>query len=125
MELTQSESVRASIGAILDSMPGGRAGTVIVNDKQLHNEVYHTIVAMEDYLWKKGKSFLHMLSKRYYLLSGNCMYYYASKNDIRPKGVIFLTGCIIERFKDEDMALKGYYGFELLHPDLSTGEHHR
>ena len=48
-----------------------------------------------------------MLSKRYYLLSGNCVYYYSHKNDVRPRGVIFLTGSIIERYKDEDMQVKG------------------
>ncbi len=53
------------------------------------------------------------------------MYYYAKKDDIRPKGVVFITGSIIERIVDQDMALKGYYGFELLHQDLCTGEHHR
>jgi hypothetical protein len=48
--------------------------------------VYRTVVSCEDYLWKKGKSMFHMLSKRYYLLSGNCMYYYTHKSDVRPKG---------------------------------------
>lgn len=41
-------------------------------------------------------------------------------------GVIFLTGFIIERVKEEDMALKSYYGFEITHQDMSAGEqHHR
>jgi calcium/calmodulin-dependent protein kinase I len=80
---------------------------------------------MESYLWKKGKSLFHMLSKRYYLLSGNCMYYYADKNDVRPRGVVFLTGSIIEKFKEDDMEMKGYFGFEIMHQDLCTGEHHR
>ena len=44
------------------------------------------MVSMEAYLWKKGKSMFHMLSKRFYLLSGNCMYYYTHKSDVRPKG---------------------------------------
>ena len=125
-------------------------------------EVYKTVVALEDYLWKKGKAF-HMWSRRYYLVSGNCMYYYSNKDDVRPKGVIFLTGTlqnerigkvktvvgcfvhflltylpllnyfasplflgsIVESLKDESSALKGYFGFELLHQDLCTGEHHR
>ena len=100
---------------------------------------------MDGYLWKKGKHLFHMLSKRYYLMSGNCMYYYANKEDIRPRGtergedgvyvrgytssmnvcmyvgVIFLTGSIIERIKDEDMQIKGYFGFEIMHQDLCTG----
>ena len=36
-------------------------------------------------------------------------------------GVIFLTGSIIERIKDEDMQIKGYFGFEIMHQDLCTG----
>lgn len=39
-------------------------------------------------------------------------------------GVIFLTGSIIERIKDDDMELKGYYGFEITHQDLCSGSHH-
>jgi hypothetical protein len=34
-------------------------------------------------------------------------------------GVIFLTGFIIERLKDDEMAHKGYYGFEIMHQDLA------
>jgi hypothetical protein len=59
-------------------------------------EVYKTVVALEDYLWKKGKAF-HMWSRRYYLVSGNCMYYYNNKDDVRPKGVIFLTGNLLQK----------------------------
>ena len=132
LEITQNETLKNSILKILDTFPEGRNNLTAhsgamhsLNGQQLDKEVYHTIVAMEAYLWKKGKSFLHMLSKRYYLLSGNCVYYYSHKNDIRPRGVIFLTGSIVERHKDEEMQVKGYYGFELCHQDLSTGEHHR
>lgn len=38
--------------------------------------------------------------------------------------MIFLTGFIIERLKDEEMAVKGYYGFEIMHQDLSSDKHH-
>lgn len=44
---------------------------------------------MEAYLWKKGKSMFHILGKRYYLLSGNCMYYYSHKSDVRPRGTSY------------------------------------
>lgn len=37
--------------------------------------------------------------------------------------MIFLTGFIIERLKDEEMAHKGYYGFEIMHQDLSGPAH--
>ena len=53
------------------------------------------------------------------------MYYYGHQKDIRPKGVIFLTGCLVDRVHDKEMEGKGYWGIELLHQDLCTGEHHR
>lgn len=118
MDLTKDENLKNSIASLLD------LGTITVQRTDTL-EVYRTVVSLEGYLWKKGKSLFHMLSKRYYLLSGNCMYYYTHNKDVRPRGVIFLTGSIIERVKEEDMAMKGYYGFELLHQDLCTGEHHR
>ena len=65
-------------------------------------EVYKTVVALEDYLWKKGKAF-HMWSRRYYLVSGNCMYYYSNKDDVRPKGVIFLTGTHVKTKLNSNM----------------------
>ena len=49
-------------------------------------QIYRKVVSMEAYLWKKGKSMFHILGKRYYLLSGNCMYYYSHKSDVRPRG---------------------------------------
>lgn len=138
MEVTGNEALKESIGALLDTLPGGRAAPSVSFhaashrpvEEEIKEEVYHTLVKEEGYLWKKGKYF-HQLSKRYYLLSGNCVYYYTKKDDVRPRGVVFLTGCIIERIADNDMALKGYYGFEILHNDLCAGhesarhEHHR
>jgi hypothetical protein len=167
MEVTQNETLKRQIHDILDAQPGGVQAlqaqiSTIYAPRVDSSDVYHAVVAMEDYLWKRGKA-LHMWSRRYYLLSGNCMYYYAHKNDVRPKGVIFLTGSIVERvrtykhththdrvhthtvvrihpfhsfrpssifkfmlqIKDEGSELKGYYGFELLHQDLCTGEHHK
>jgi len=80
------------------------------------------VVAKEGFLWKKGTS-LHMWTKRWFLLSGNCVYYYSSQHDKRPKGVIFLTGSLIEKVHDEE--LKGYYGFEMLPKDQMTAEEER
>lgn len=89
-----------------------------------------TIVMKEGYLWKKGGKF-HLWSRRWYLVSGNCMYYYTHQTDTIPKGVIFLTGCLIEKSVDEENEVKGYYGFEVIHRDLCSGgagedvTHHR
>jgi hypothetical protein len=74
------------------------------------------IVDKENYLWKRGKAF-HMWHQRYYLLSGNCMYYYTHDNDARPRGVIFLAGSIVEGLKhDEEHESKGWWGFEIVNP---------
>ena len=83
MEVTQNEALRTAINGLLDQTPGG--GVIQLNRKD-STEVYRAMVSMEAYLWKKGKSMFHMLSKRYYLLSGNCMYYYTHKSDVRPRG---------------------------------------
>ncbi len=48
----------------------------------------------ESYMYKKS----HILGtylKRYYMLYGNCLYYYTSKKSIKPKGVIFLPGSVV------------------------------
>jgi hypothetical protein len=101
MEVTGNDGLKRQIRDLLESQPGGMAAlqvqmSAIYAPRVDSSDVYHAVVALEDYLWKRGKA-LHMWSRRYYLLSGNCMYYYAHKNDIRPKGVIFLTGSIVER----------------------------
>ena len=70
----------------------------------------------------------------------NCLYYYVHKKDIRPRGVIFLPGCICEKVRivkvvcvsgyliqiqvsDITSELKGYFGLELLRQDFCPGEH--
>lgn len=89
-------------------------------------------------MWKRGNK-LQFWSKRWYLLSGNCIYYYAHQRDIRPRGVIFVSGCIVEKvlphqsliiltprqIKYEPNQTKGYYGLEILHQDLCTGDHYK
>lgn len=64
-------------------------------------------------LWKKGEK-TGLLFKRYCLMKGNCLYYYYNKFTIRPKGIIFLSGCIVEQINDTDMESKGYYPFQIL-----------
>eukprot|EP01033_Poteriospumella_lacustris_P010146 gene10146-7236_t len=129
MSITQNAELRAGIQQLIDThlhQYGDINGDHLIQlDRMNTSDVYNQFVTMENYLWKKGKSVFHLLSKRYYLLAGNCMYYYAHKDDVRVKGVVFLTGCIIERKKDEEMELRGYFGFEITHQDLCTGEHHR
>jgi serine/threonine protein kinase/Ca2+-binding EF-hand superfamily protein len=130
ISISQNAELRTGIQNLIDlhlSQYGDAANTdsLIHLDRRNSTEAYNSIVSLENYLWKKGKSVFHLLSKRYYLLAGNCVYYYAHKDDVRVKGVIFLTGCIIERKKDEEMELRGYFGFDITHQDLCTEEHHR
>ena len=120
MEMTHNESLREQLQILVDRQFGG----MIDIPRLTTEDIYKDVVSREGYLWKRG-GVLHMWSKRWYLVSGNCMYYYAHKKDVRPRGVIFLTGCIVEKFKDDAAELKGYFGLELLHQDLCTGEHYK
>jgi hypothetical protein len=137
LELTQNENLRLSLQEIIDTEFGGgkniefsRLTTAEVSQFpfslliHFSFQIYKDVVKREGYLWKRG-GMLHLWSKRWYLLSGNCIYYYAHQRDVRPRGVIFLAGCIIEKIHDEASEMKGYYGIELLHQDLCTGEHYK
>lgn len=64
-------------------------------------------------MWKKGEKTGFMI-KRFFILKGNCLYYYYNKQDTRPKGIIFLSGCIISQFVDSEMELKGNFGLEII-----------
>ncbi|TYZ67127.1 hypothetical protein PybrP1_011222 [[Pythium] brassicae (nom. inval.)] len=46
-------------------------------------------------LWKRG-SRLRQMIKRHYVLQGNFLYYYATKDDTAPRGVTFMCGCYVE-----------------------------
>lgn len=69
----------------------------------------------ESEMFKLGKKFGSKIS-RYYLLYGNCLYYYKSKQDLRPKGVIFLSGSIVSSVGKNQISIS-----EL---NICTGEHH-
>jgi tRNA A-37 threonylcarbamoyl transferase component Bud32/Ca2+-binding EF-hand superfamily protein len=74
----------------------------------------------KQFLWKRGR---HIgMIKRYYLLCGNFLYYYCHIHD-KPKGIIFLSGSIVERVKEPKMEAKGYFGFSIIQLNLCTGEH--
>ena len=129
MELTANDNLRSSLALLVDNVYGSNTSSSILQISQSQKAVDQMVdiyqISMEDYLWKRGQSILHFWSKRYYLISGNCMYYYWNKDDVRPKGVVFLMGSIIEKIKYTENELKGYYGFELLHQEICAGEHHR
>mmetsp|Transcript_24409 Transcript_24409/g.35872 ORF Transcript_24409/g.35872 Transcript_24409/m.35872 type:complete len:819 (+) Transcript_24409:77-2533(+) len=118
LELTHSESVRQSLQRILDNNYKGFGSTSPIPTEDVHKGN----ILKKGYLWKRG-NMLHMWNRRWYILSDNCLYYYAHKKDIRPRGVIFLPGCICEKVSDITSELKGYFGLELLRQDFCPGEH--
>ncbi|CAK4722074.1 unnamed protein product [Aphanomyces euteiches] len=69
-------------------------------------------ISHDGYLWKKGTR-LKQMKRRYYVLQGNFLYYYASKDDTRPKGVIFVSGRYIEPVSNPAMEKQDFYPFEL------------
>lgn len=69
----------------------------------------------ESYMWKRCKK-TNMKIKRYFLLYGSCLYYYKFKSDLKPIGVIFLSGSIVSPIKDNFLSI-----IEL---NVCTGEHH-
>ena len=81
-DLAKQETTRKAITYILETL---NAGVVTRINRMTSADIIKTAVAREGYLWKRGKSIFHLWSKRYYLLSGNCMYYYSHQKDIRPK----------------------------------------
>ena len=119
LELTHSSTIRSGLQEFIDKY---YMDAIIAPRRD--SQIYEEIIAKEGFLWKQGER-LHFWNKRWYLMSGSCMYYYVHKDDVRPKGVIFLTGCLIDKVVDEASELKGYFGIELLHQDLCTGEHHK
>ena len=127
LSITKNEQLKRILFEILDSGAMPACAAIPSSMSTSPQQYFQNIVEVSckaGFLWKKGK-FLHVWSKRYCVISGNCIYYYHAKSDSRPKGVIFLTGSLVEKIHDRDLALKGYFGFELLHQDMCTGEHHK
>lgn len=121
MEITTNGELKSALLSLLDAMNHPS----VLQIPRSTSEIYRAAVSKEGFLWKKGKSLFHTLTKRFCLLSGNCMYYYARQADLRPKGVVFLTGSIIDRVRESEMEMKGFFGLEITHQDLCSGDHHR
>ncbi|KAJ8604660.1 hypothetical protein CTAYLR_006520 [Chrysophaeum taylorii] len=67
------------------------------------------------HLSKLGYKTSH-LTTRYFVLVGNCLYYFAHKGDSKPRGLIFLGGCQVEKLP-ESIAPHGKFGFRIVHLD--------
>ena len=123
--VTNNSETRQMILELMSNLPTSSIEVAREDTADFYANLYNSLVAKEGFIWKRGQSILHAWTKRYYILSGNCVYYFQQQYDARPKGVIFLTGCIIESCTDKEHEENGYYGFEVIHQDLCTGEHHR
>ncbi len=88
----------------------------IDGQRGLGNRKYHLtenhVVTKEGWLIKKGHR-LRVLRSRWFVLLGNCIYYYVSKKKTHPKGVMFLLGSYVEPINLYDVERKGYWGFEI------------
>lgn len=69
----------------------------------------------ESYMWKKCKT-TGLSVKRYFLLYGSCLYYYKYKKDLKPTGVIFLSGSFINPVGNSQL--------EISELNICTGEFH-
>ncbi|CAM9367973.1 unnamed protein product [Sphacelaria rigidula] len=72
----------------------------------------HQSVAKQGFLWKQGHR-LKTWKQRWYVVVGNCIYYYQHENDVYPCGVMFLTGSFVEPLQDGPTEKKGYWGIEI------------
>ncbi|CAM9958701.1 unnamed protein product, partial [Scytosiphon promiscuus] len=72
----------------------------------------HQKVAKQGFLWKKGYR-LKTWKQRWYVLVGNCIYYYHHEADVYPSKVMFLTGSFVEPLQEVVNERKGYWGIEI------------
>eukprot|EP00914_Ancora_sagittata_P031496 GHVO01063836.1.p1 GENE.GHVO01063836.1~~GHVO01063836.1.p1 ORF type:complete len:1053 (-),score=201.67 GHVO01063836.1:217-3375(-) len=70
---------------------------------QCDKDFMHTVAMVdknaptyEGYLRKRGK-YLSGRKSRYYILIDNVVYYYAKKSAMKPRGILFLEGCSVEK----------------------------
>ena len=68
LELSHVETTKKAIGELIDSL--NPSGNNIQSLRMTSEQIIKGAVAKQGYLWKRGKSILHLWSKRYYLLSG-------------------------------------------------------
>jgi len=74
--------------------------------------LHHQTITKQGFLSKRGHR-LRAWKQRWYMLVGNCIYYYQLKNDKTPRGVIFLTGSFVEPLNEEENEKRQYWGLEI------------
>ncbi len=72
----------------------------------------NNVITKEGWLIKKGQR-LRGFKRRWFVLLGNCAYYYAAEGNTLPRGVIFLCGSFVEPVNSCRDERQGYWGFEI------------
>ncbi|KAG5175767.1 kinase-like domain-containing protein, partial [Tribonema minus] len=70
-------------------------------------------VARKGFLSKRGQR-TKQWQRRWYMLVGNCIYYYRNEQDRTPRGVIFLIGSFIEPLREEESEKTGHWGLDIV-----------
>ncbi|KAF0689713.1 Aste57867_18861 [Aphanomyces stellatus] len=96
--------------AELDTVQRGTISPTLQNMKTRRS--FSTDITFAGYLWKKGNR-LKQMKRRYYVLQGNFLYYYASEDETKPKGVIFVSGRYVEEKSNPTMEKNEFFMFEL------------
>ncbi len=78
------------------------------NSHIMHNNV----ITKEGWLIKKGQR-LRGLKRRWFVLLGNCAYYYTAEDKTPLRGVMFLCGNFVEPVNSYSDERRGYWGFEI------------
>ncbi|KAG5178661.1 kinase-like domain-containing protein [Tribonema minus] len=74
--------------------------------------MHHQTIAKKGFLAKRGHR-LKSWMQRWYVLVGNCIYYYQHERDKAPRGVIFLAGSFVEPLHDDENERRGHWGLEI------------
>ncbi|CAM9239606.1 unnamed protein product [Phaeothamnion confervicola] len=74
--------------------------------------LHHQDISKMGVLWKLGHR-TRRWKQRWFVLVGNCVYYYHYKNDRYPRGVVFMTGSFVEPLRDEELEKRSYWGMEI------------
>ncbi|ETV74198.1 CAMK/CAMK1 protein kinase, variant 2 [Aphanomyces astaci] len=85
---------------------------VTTTSSRIPRQSFASDICHDGYLWKKGTR-LKQMKRRYYVLQGNFLYYYATKVDTKPKGVIFVSGRYVDVPSYPTMEKQGFFAFQL------------
>jgi len=88
-------------------------------DSWTHDQPDDEWVTRKEGTLQKIGAKMSAVTTRYFVLIGNCLYYFVKKGDARPRGLIFLGGCQVEKLKtDHHHSIHHLrHGFRIVHLD--------